>query len=302
MQLSAGFFGARLFGARLFGGVAAAVLGGASLVLAGGTASASAAVSPGAHPAPAVGRMLRAPAPRGVRTQAVRGTTKLDSSNWSGYAQSTAKNGTFTAVRDYWTVPTVNTKASGDQYSADWVGIGGFNDSTLVQDGTEADNIGGTAKYDAWTEILPASEVVIPGLTIKPGNKMEGLVEETKAGTWKMTVYDLTTGKSGGKTVKYSSPGLSVEAIHERPEVGGGLAALATTGNVTFDPGSLSTAAPGTQAWKPLLKPASGATLNEIFMVNNADTAVIASPSAADSDGDGFTVADGSKSPAPPKS
>jgi hypothetical protein len=128
---------------------------------------------------------------------------------------------------------------------------------------------------------------------------MEGLVEETKAGTWKMTVFDLTTGKSGGRTVKYSTPGLSVEAIHERPEVGGSLSTLATTGNVTFNPGSLSTAAPGTQTWKPLLKVATGATLNEIFMVANSGSPVIASPSAPSSNGEAFAVADGSKSPAP---
>jgi len=273
------------------------MLGSASLVLAGGVAGASAASQPVTHHAPQVGRMLRAP---GASTRTVRGTTK--STNWSGYAQSTSKKGTFTAAKDFWTVATVNTSKSGDQYSSDWIGIGGFNDGTLVQDGTEADNIGGTAHYDAWTEIIPASEVVITGLTIKPGNKMEGLVEETKAGTWKMTVFDLTTGKSGGRTVNYSSPGLSVEAIHERPEVGGSLATLATTGNVTLDPGSLSTAAPGTQTWKPLLKVVSGATLNEIRMVGNTGSPVLASPSGPDSDSDGFAVADGSTPPPPPKS
>jgi len=280
-------------------GSAVAVLGSASLVMAGGAASASASASGmAAHRTPRVGRMLRAP---GASARTVRGITKLDSYNWSGYAQSTKTDGTFTAVKDYWTVPTVTTKA-GDQYSSDWVGIDGFSNQTLVQDGTEADNINGTVKYDAWTEILPASEVVIPGLVISPGNSMEGLVEETKPGTWKMTVFDLTTGKSGGRTVKYSSPGLSVEVIHERPEVGGGLANLATTTNVTFDPGSLSTAPPGTPTWKPLLKVVTGATLNEIFMLNNPGTAIIASPSAPDSDSDGFTVADGATSPPPPKS
>jgi hypothetical protein len=289
-------------------GVTVAVLGSASLMLAGQAAGASVASAPRARPAPAIGRMLRAPAPLGAATASVRGTTKGYAYNWSGYAQSVTTTGKFTAVRDHWTVPTVDTKLSGDQYSSDWVGVGGFSDSTLIQDGTEADNIGGKAHYDAWTEILPAAEVAIPGLTVKAGNKMEGLVEETKAGTWKMTVYDLTTGKSGGRTVSYSSSGLSVEAIHERPCIADGctstsdLAALTDTTNVTFDPGSLSTAAPGTYSWKPMLKPVTGATLNEIFMVNDAGTAVIASPSAADSDSDGFTVAYGSKSPPPPKS
>jgi hypothetical protein len=292
---------------RLMAAGIVVVLCGGVLALTGGAAGAAgiragAAESGREPPALAPGRMIAGNAPRGVRVSAVRGATKTFALNWSGYAQSTRHMGTFKAVRDFWRVPTVSTSSSGNQYSSDWVGIGGFNDNTLVQAGTEADNLGGTARYDAWTEIIPAPAVVISGLVIKPGDKMEGLVEETASGTWKMTVFDLTSGKSGGRTVKYRSSGKSVEAIHERPEVGGHLATLAKTSNVTFDPGSFSTAAPGTLTWKPLLKAVSGTTVNEIFMVNNAGTAVIASPSAPDSDSDGFTVADGSTSPPAPSS
>jgi Peptidase A4 family len=287
---------------RLMAAAAAAVLGGGCLALAAESSGAAAAGGTRARPAPAVGPMIRTTAPTGARVQAVRGATKTFALNWSGYAQSTTHRGTFKAVRDFWRVPTVNTSASGNQYSSDWVGIGGFGDSTLVQCGTEGDNIGGTAKYDAWTEIIPAPEVVISGLVIKPGDRMKGVVKQTASGSWKITVTDLTTGKSGGRTVKYKSSGKSAEAIHERPEVGGSLAPLAITSNATFDPGSFSTAAPGTLSWKPLLKAASGATLNEIFMLNNARTKVIASPSVADTDSDGFTVADGSTSPPPPSS
>jgi Peptidase A4 family len=293
---------------RLFGGVAVAALGSASLLLAGAVASAVAASGPGARLDPSVGQMLPAPLPPGAATApAVRGYSKIGSFNWSGYAQGDS-GGTYKAVRDTWTVPTVNTQLAGNQYSADWVGIGGLRDSTLVQAGTEADNIGGTARYDAWTEILPAAEVVIPGLTIKPGNKIMTTVEEIKAGTWTMTVDDLSTGKSGGKTVTYSSSGASAEAVHERPCITDGctstsdLATLSHTTNVRFDPGDLSTAAPGTFVWDPLLTPAKGATLDEIIMVNNSGTAHIATPSKPDSDSDGFTVAYGSKPPPPPKS
>lgn len=228
--------------------------------------------------------------------------SKVESTNWSGYAQSTKVTGKFRAVKDFWKVPKVSTSKSGNQFSADWVGIGGFSDQTLVQDGTEADHVNGHTQYDAWTEILPAAEKVIPGLKIHPGDRMEGLVEETKSGVWEMRVFDLTTHKSGGRTVKYNSKGLSVETIHERPLVNGSLANLSKTNNVTFDPGSYSSAKPGKPSWKKLWRPASSSTVNEIFMVNNGGTAIIASPSAVDSDGDGFTVADGSKPPAKPKS
>ena len=76
------------------------------------------------------------------------------------------------------------------------------------------------------------------------------------------------------------------------------LATLATTTNVTFNPGLFSSAAPGKPAWKPLLKPASGASLYEILMVNGGKT--IASPSAPNSASKGFAVADGSTPPPPP--
>ena len=276
--------------------VAAAVASAA--LAAGGATTASASAEP--HSNQGGGRMLAAPAPSGV-TPAAGGAKELFSFNWSGYAQSTSAGGTFTAAKDFWTVPAV-TAGSGKQYSADWVGIDGFGNAKLVQDGTEADNINGTAVYRAWTEILPASAVVISGLAIHPGDRVEGLVQEISANTWQMTVFDLTTGKSGGRTVGYTAKGTSVEAIHERPQVNRSLAALAKTGPVTFDPGSYSTAAPGSTSFKPLLSAASGATLNEIFMVNNAGNAVIASPSPADSDSDGFTVADGPTSPPPPGS
>ena len=78
------------------------------------------------------------PAPLGPRglLSPLEGTTQVGSYNWSGYGQSAA-TGTFRAVVDTWTVPTVNTVIAGDQFSFDWVGIGGFTDGTLVQAGAE---------------------------------------------------------------------------------------------------------------------------------------------------------------------
>ena len=64
-------------------------------------------------------------------------------------------------------------------------------------------------------------------------------------------------------------PGTSVEVIHECPTVGGSLANLAKTGKVTQDPAYYSTAT-NTSPTVPLMKPASGATVYQIFIVNNA--------------------------------
>jgi hypothetical protein len=286
------------FKSKLIVGIALAAMAGPALAFSGAGAVTSAAVArPSAH---GWGdQNIPAPAPPGVYAPAAPGASVTYSSNWSGYAQ-TGPEGTFTAVEDTWTVPTVNTAASGDQYSADWVGIGGYSDDTLIQDGTEADNINGKAHYDAWTEILPASEDVLTGLTINPGDEIKATVVETSANSWTMAVHDLTTGKGANRKVTYDSNGESAEAVHERPEVGSGLANLAQTTNVTFSPGESSIAAPGTPSYKPLLKAVTGGSLYQMFMVNNQGTATIASPSAPSTNKEGFTIADGSTSPPAP--
>ncbi len=237
-----------------------------------------------------------------------------DSYNWSGYMQATGKRThTYTGVTTTFVVTTVNTGIPGDQYSADWVGIGGFETNKLVQAGVEEDNIGGRALYQAWTEVLPQSESPL-ALTVSPGNTVVVTVREiankkNRDKQWSMTVDDVTTGRSAGLTVKYKIAASSAEAIHERPCIGAPcsdhLATLATTTPATFDPAYVTTSAPdATAVYQPLLRPASAAaTLYDIAMLpNNAmsTTPAIATPSNANSHDDGFTVADGSAVPAPP--
>ncbi len=71
-------------------------------------------------------------------------------SNWSGYAET----GNFTGASGTWTVPTVAPSTSAT-YSATWVGVDGFTDTSLIQTGTEDDYYSGAAHYGAWWEILP---------------------------------------------------------------------------------------------------------------------------------------------------
>ncbi len=284
----------------LFAVALAGTLWGGAIVV-GATSAAAPAGAAGAG-----GRALLAPLPGGASPNAsIQGFSKLGSYNWSGWAQGGAK-GTYQSVVDTWQVPTVNTSVSGTQYSSDWVGIGGLNDGTLVQAGTEADNLNGTAFYQAWTEVLPAAEDPLT-LTVHPGDKIKTTVK-LSAGVWHMKVKDVTTGQSASRTATQASAGsseASAEAIHERPCIADGctsvndLANLTQTTNVTFDPGKYGhTSTPST----PLMNAATGATVDQIFMLNNADTAYIASPSNPDSDNDGFTVADGSTQPPPPSS
>ena len=279
--------------------IRALVVGGSSAVLSTAMAAGSAGAAITSATPPGGGVMLRATRPASAPV-AVGNATQEFSSNWSGYAEQGTKK-QFTAVEGTWTVQAAKA-STGATYSSDWVGIDGATNSKLVQDGTEADFYNGAAHYDAWTEIIPAPEVVLAGLSVQPGNKMEGIVQEVATNKWTMTVKNLSTGKSASRTVSYTTPEADVEAIHERPEVGGSLANLAQTANVTQLPDFYSTAAPGaTPVFKDLGVPVGGTTINQIFMTNNADTAIIASPSALNSVKDGFTVADGGTSPPPPR-
>jgi hypothetical protein len=278
-------------------------LGGLTLIVAAGVGPGVATSA--AAQATSGGTMIPAPAPGSAPhadAQPLTGAI-VNSTNWSGYAQNNGTTtGPFTGAEATFVVPTVSEPHIGKQYSSDWVGVGGYNESTLVQDGIEADNHGGTPAYQAWTEILPAASVPLT-LTIQPGDRIQAIVRETALDSWTMTVTDLTLGTHAGRTVHYDSHGASAELIMERPEVGDSLASLAKTSKSVFDPGGVTTTAPGPSAvYMPFLAPVTDQTLHEIDMTNSAGTKVIATPSAPDSASDGFTVVDGSVAPKPPKS
>jgi hypothetical protein len=252
-------------------------------------------------------RLAATAAPRGPLTP-LTGEQKY-AFNWAGYAQNnTTTTGPFTGAKATFVVPTVVT-GTGDQYSWDWIGVGGWNEKTLVSVGIEADNLGGTAFYQAWTVIAQNSQNPLT-LTIHPGDTIKVAVREVAHNKWKMTAKDLTLGTKASRTIAYQSSGGSVEAITQRPclvprcSTVGGLSDLAQTSNETFDMATFTTSAPSASGavYQPLLTPLAGQNLYDSAMVNNLDTAVIATPSTADSDNDGFTVQDGSTVPPPPAS
>jgi hypothetical protein len=207
------------------------------------------------------------------------------STNWSGYYR-TGASGAFHAVTARWIVPSVNASA-GPSYSASWVGIDGVSNTHLIQTGTESNYFNGAAHYDAWWEILPASEARV--FPVKAGDVMTASVKKGTI-TWTITITDTTSGQSFTTHRSYTGPGTSAEWIQERPVVNGSLAALASYGKVTFDPGTLN----GGNAHL--------AAATRILMVNRTGTKVLSTPSGPDADTDGFNVAFGSMAPAPPAS
>jgi len=206
------------------------------------------------------------------------------SSNWSGYAIT---GGPYNSITGEWTVPSVQASSKGT-YSSSWIGIDGFNNSNLIQTGTEQDYYSGSAHYGAWWEILPAAETVIPSLTIHPGDVMSASIQNLGSGQWSITLKDVTTNQSFTTQQAYSGPGSSAEWIQEAPTVGGRVATLAKYGQATFDPGTVNGVVPSLTAAE------SGVMVQRRSQVST--------PSNPDGDVDGFNVAYGSAVPTPPAS
>ncbi len=144
------------------------------------------------------------------------------SSNWAGYAVSAADPTApvaYTSVSGTWVQPAASCSASPAAYSAFWVGLGGYSDTSqsLEQIGTESDcTPGGSATYDVWYELVPAASVpvklkVFPGNTISANVTVNGQLVIVK-------LKDLTRKTSFTKRLFMASPDVSsAEWIAEAP-------------------------------------------------------------------------------------
>lgn len=256
---------------------------GLALLLAGPVATAAPVAAAPAAPITNSVRIANAPM---VRAKTTKPLTNLgwSSSNWSGYAIT---GSTYNSITGSWIVPTVQL-SKGDTYSSNWIGIDGFNNSDLIQTGTEQDASSTGTSYYAWWEILPAAETTISTMTIHPGDHMSASIVNNNNGTWTITLTDNTTGQSFTTTQAYSGPAQSAEWIEEAPTIGGHVATLANYGQTTFDPGTVNGTNPGLVA-----------NDGGVMIQHNKQ---VSTPSNPDSDTDGFNVAYGSSAPAAPAS
>lgn len=204
------------------------------------------------------------------------------SSNWSGYAIT---GSTYSSVTAQWVVPAVAASRK-STYSSNWVGIDGYNNSDLIQTGTESDYYNGSAHYDAWWEILPAAETVIPSISVRPRDTVTASITKGSGSSWTITITD--GSQKFTTTQTYTGPQTSAEWIEEAPTVGGRVAPLANYGQTTFDPGTVN-------GGKPNLTASEGGAMVQ-------KQVQVSTPSNPDGDFDGFSVAYGSAAPAPPSS
>jgi len=222
------------------------------------------------------------------------GLNTNQSNNWFGYNQGTLEQGNklFHSITGDWTVPTASQHTSGQaEYSSDWIGIGGgcvdagctVIDNTLIQTGTEQDvDSGGSPSYSAWWEVIPGPSLTISNFSVAPGDHMHASIAEVVANSnvWNITITDLTRNESYSTTVPYSSTHATAEWIEETPLILGTNAGFAALPNLTSPAFDLAT----TNG-----QPANLKSSEEMQLVDSSGK-VIGSPSAPDSDADGFNA------------
>jgi Peptidase A4 family len=170
----------------------------------------------------------------GLGPHTIQGKHALDhqeySENWAGYA---ADSTTYTSASASWKQPSVDC-SEGSGYSAFWVGIDGFNSSTVEQTGTEADCSGGSASYSAWYEAYPAASNTYSN-TVEPGDSLTATVTESSGDVFDLVLTDSTQGWTENTDVTVSgAESSSAEVIAEAPSSELGVLPLADFGTVNF--------------------------------------------------------------------
>ena len=128
------------------------------------------------------------------------GTSRLASYNWSGYADVSATNQTFTEVSGRWRTPRVVCSAE-DTITSEWVGLDGFSSGTVEQAGTVGWCFRGTPTYFTWYEMYPAGTVEV-GTSLRPGDKITATVSRRGA-SYTLALTDAT--RPAARAVAFSA-------------------------------------------------------------------------------------------------
>ncbi len=208
-----------------------------SMLAVAGTASAASMMHPAttgvAHPSVQPGGIMVRPG-SGFRpgARSTRDTT-VESTNWSGYAV-TGGNGAFKSVSASWTEPTGTCSTRKSSYSSFWVGLDGFNSSSVEQTGTDVDCSRLTPRYYGWYEMYPAFPVNFSN-PVKPGDHLSASVTFSGSQTFTLVLHDATRGWT--QTITKNQSGLarsSAEVITEAPSSTSGVLPLADFGKVNY--------------------------------------------------------------------
>ena len=213
------------------------------------------------------------------------------SSNWFGYNQGMLeRNGKrFHSIAGDWRVPrAAQHKRGRAESSSTWIGIGGgcvdancnIGDNTLIQTGTEQDvSRSGKGSYSAWWEVIPGPSVTIGKLRIRPRDHMHSNITEVRPNIWRITLRNVTRGRTFRTTVPYTSTHATAEWIEETPVIVGanaGVADLPNLSRTSFNRARTNGA------------PAGLRRSERILLTSNKR--VVGTPSAPDRQQDGFAL------------
>lgn len=149
--------------------------------------------------------------------------------NWAGMI---APGSTEHQISAQWVVPRV-APSSAPRYSATWIGLGGFGSSSLIQVGTNQDSLGAGSTYEAWYETFPSSQVELGA--VSPGDTIRASIAEVTAGTWSVSIDDLSSGLARSATVRYTGATTPADWVEEAPtSLSGAVEPLADFGTAYF--------------------------------------------------------------------
>jgi hypothetical protein len=257
-------------------------------------------MAPGLYHVPIIGKVVVPGLGSPLGKRGLRHATQVQSSNWSGYADT---NDTYNSVASTWTEPTVSCSSGGvsgggllgslgggpSSASSFWVGLDGYSSSSVEQIGTDSDCNSGTPAYYAWYEMYPNPSVTLPSqYAVSPGDVMTGWVASNSSGTsFLLELKDATKGWLFKTTQTGSGfTRSSAEVIAEAPSACTVLVcsevALADFGHVNYSSSALidSGGRKGTL---------SAFNANEITMTSQTGT-TMATPSNLSPDGSAFSV------------
>lgn len=209
----------------------------------------------------------------------VEGLTQVQSTNWSGYADTGSG---FSTVTAHWTEPSASC-GSTTSLAAFWVGIDGYSSSSVEQDGTLVECYLGTAYQYTWWEMYPTNAIQVVDSTLAAGDSITASV--VRSGTrYTLKVTDSTHSADSFSTTQTCSgcANSSAEWIAEAPSGSSGVYPLSHF--------STWTASSATVTGSSGAGVISSYPDDEITMINSSGQ-VKAQPGALNSSGNGFSVA-----------
>ena len=209
------------------------------------------------------------------RESRIKGLTQVQSTNWSGYADTST---TFSTATGNWTEPSVSCTGRRTSYAAFWVGIDGFTSGSVEQDGTLAECSGGRAFYFSWWEMYPTNAIQVVGSSVAPGDSISASVVRSGS-SYTLKVTDSTHSANSFTTTQTCSScaNSSAEWIAEAPSGSSGVLPLANFHSWTLSGATVNSGV------------ISSFTDDEITMINSSGQ-VKAQPGSLNGSGNGFSV------------